>query len=62
MTTTTREAELTNARAELAKAWAAYNAAKKRGWTAKTRDAAESVEFWGNKVSFLAFVKACEKV
>lgn len=58
MTETYRQTELTNARGEMDKARAAYEKAKSRGWSAKARDAAETLEFWGNKVAFLSHVKA----
>lgn len=53
MTEQYRQAELANAKAELARARDQWNAAKTR----KQRlDADEAMQFWGNKVAFLTFV------
>ena len=56
-TLTYRQTELANARAKSAEARAAYAAATTK--RAK-RDAAEAIEFWGNKAAFLANVKGWE--
>ncbi len=49
--TMTQTDELTNARQEVAKARQAWNQANTRK---ATREAAEVLEFWTNKVAFLA--------
>lgn len=54
MDATYRQAELENARKELSAARSEWQTATKPG---KRREAAERVEFWGNKVSFLACAK-----
>lgn len=53
MNETIRGNELTKAKAELAKVRQTYEALKAKGWNKKTRDAADVLEFWGNRVAFL---------
>lgn len=55
MTETCRQAELSNARKELDASRVKMDSIKT--WGSKKRDAAEQVEFWGNKVAFLAKVR-----
>lgn len=55
MTETYRTTELDNARKELATARQRMDAQTE--WNARKREAAEQVEFWGNKVAFLNAVR-----
>lgn len=57
MNEATRTTELETAKGEASKARATYEALKAKGWNKKTRDAAETLEFWTNRVSFLTCVK-----
>lgn len=60
MDATYRAAELENARAELAKWRAVYQGLsfdKTRAEKKRKHDAAEQIEFWGNKVAFLTHAK-----
>lgn len=50
-----RERELQNARKELEAA--RENLAGLKVWNGRKRNAAEQVEFWGNKVAFLVCAK-----
>jgi Skp family chaperone for outer membrane proteins len=55
MTEQYRQTELAKARKELEAAQAKLSGLKT--WNDDKRDAAEEVEFWGNKVAFLANVR-----